>query len=386
MTENKNFKPQSFSFKKENTSTKILGKVFLLFGFLSIIFAFALNSSILTFIGLGLTLWGALLQYLEKEKFIPKNIFDASMYSLINSINKLIQNMNYDGDPVYLPPSYVKNLQHSKVYISRRKLNILPTETQIQDQEDKMFLSDPDAMLINSPGESLLNFFEKKLGKEFTELDASFLVENFPSFLTEELEIADAVKLEIKKTSDKLGQNESYYNSIEITLQGAILNGQFFEENKPFLLSPLSSAFASAFAKVTGKPIKITKSIIQDDQLMLTFLLLEPILITPSRLETMIDVIKPPQFSIKNFLSLEYIFLIIGLVLIIFVSWISWSDFNLWQKNLFESLFETRTNELINLGLGLKLIHYLLIGIGFSVSGIFSIIKKNARYKLRNSP
>ena len=62
----------------------------------------------------------------------------------------------------------------------------------------------------------------------------------------------------------------------------------------------------------------------------------------------------------------------IGLLLLIIVGVVIWTDITIWQKELTVIFFENRTNQIIGLGIGLQLIHYyissvILIAMGLSI-------------------
>jgi hypothetical protein len=76
---------------------------------ISIIYA----SSILTFIGLGLLFWGAILLYIRDQEYTRKVLLDASVLPSLTTINQLVQKLNYKGNAVYLPPKYLKDPETS---------------------------------------------------------------------------------------------------------------------------------------------------------------------------------------------------------------------------------------------------------------------------------
>src|SRR5919197_4081197 len=57
------------------------------------------SSMILTFIGLGLTLWGLLLFYISPRRSIPRKVFDVFSFSMLRSIDLIVDEL-YHGETV----------------------------------------------------------------------------------------------------------------------------------------------------------------------------------------------------------------------------------------------------------------------------------------------
>jgi len=66
------------------------------------------------------------------------------------------------------------------------------------------------------------------------------------------------------------------------------------------------------------------------------------------------------------------VLLAIGLYTLLWVGWLTWHDITTWNKSLALIFFGSRTGEAISLGIGMKAIHYFLLGvILLSLSGAF---------------
>ena len=68
-----------------------------------------------------------------------------------------------------------------------------------------------------------------------------------------------------------------------------------------------------------------------------------------------------------------------GSVILFWVGWLTWYDITTWGKSLALIFFGSRTGEVISLGIGMKLIYYLLIGSALFLSGIFTFFRKRRR-------
>lgn len=58
-------------------------------------------------------------------------------------------------------------------------------------------------------------------------------------------------------------------------------------------------------------------------------------------------------------------FVILGAATLIWVGYLAWYDITVWGKDIFLIFFGSRVGEAISLGIGMRLIAYLLIGIEF---------------------
>ena len=68
------------------------------------------------------------------------------------------------------------------------------------------------------------------------------------------------------------------------------------------------------------------------------------------------------------------IFLIVfGATIMAFVGWLTWYDMTVWVKDITSIFLGSRIGEAISLGIGLKVIHYLLAGLALLLSGTVSL-------------
>jgi len=100
-------------YKIDLTTTKVTSWTLLGVGVAALITSIIYASSILTFIGLGLLFWGAILLYIRDQEYTRKVLLDASVLPSLTTINQLVQKLNYKGNAVYLPPKYLKDPETS---------------------------------------------------------------------------------------------------------------------------------------------------------------------------------------------------------------------------------------------------------------------------------
>jgi len=155
-------------------------------------------SSMLAFVGLGLVFWGIILLYIQPEGYTKKVLLDATLSPSLTTLNQIVQELDYKGKAIYLPPKYLNDPEANKVYISKQKDEKLPTPELILKQESKLFIQNPQGILLTPPGAELTKLFEETLDTSFTKTDLQYLQQNMPKLFIEDLEIAEDLEIQIK--------------------------------------------------------------------------------------------------------------------------------------------------------------------------------------------
>ena len=78
-------------------------------------------------------------------------------------------------------------------------------------------------------------------------------------------------------------------------------------------------------------------------------------------------------YSIPNLIILGLF--VSAIFTIIWVTQITWNDIVVWNKDIETIFFGSRTGENISLGIGMQLIHYLLVGISFLAVGFILFLR-----------
>jgi hypothetical protein len=216
------------------------------------------NSSILAFIGLGLVFWGAVLFYVRPNKYVKEILFRKTTEPSLVSLDNIITKLGYKGKAVYLPPKYLKDFESSKVFISAQQDMTLPSPEEIQSEEDRVFLKNPEGMLVTPPGSELTKLFEETLGTSFARVNLQQIEQKMPKLLIEDLEIAQNVQIETLNTAIHVKIENSIYKDM-------CQKAKKFSNTCSLLGCPLCSAIASALAKATGKPVMIEKNQMSED-------------------------------------------------------------------------------------------------------------------------
>jgi len=240
-----------------------IGFILLIIGALTLIGSVAKTSAVLAFIGLGLTFWGALFLFARPVKFVRSTLLDSTAISSYTTIDRMIQDLNYKGKLIYIPPypreaylpEYLKGLKEMIVFIPAQDTLAMPT---IEEMVKKQFLlKNPKGICIAPPGYGLTNLFEKELKIEFTQIDIERLFSNLPTIVVKNLELAK--ELEINQENDfvHIRIADSAYKDLYAMEQGF--------KSIHSIGCPLTSAIACALAKTTAKPVTIVRDAVSPD-------------------------------------------------------------------------------------------------------------------------
>jgi len=226
--------------------------LFLLFcGVLSLITSIVFVSSILAFVGLGLTFWGALLLLLKQERYVKFKLLDPTAMSSLQNLGKITTELNYKGKAVYLPPKYLKDFKSGIVYISKKEEDKIPSPEEIH--EEKLFSKNPQGMSIAPPGLNLTNLYEKETGTDFVRTDLKYLQNNLPKLFIETLEIAQDLEINTEDNLINVKITDSIYENF-------CKQAQTLPNICNSIGCPLCSSIACALTRATGKSIVIEKS------------------------------------------------------------------------------------------------------------------------------
>ncbi len=66
-------------------------------------------------------------------------------------------------------------------------------------------------------------------------------------------------------------------------------------------------------------------------------------------------------------------------IILVWIGWITWYDMTTWGKDMALIFFGSRTGEAISLGIGVKVIHYFLIGLVLLLSGLLTFLRRRSK-------
>jgi hypothetical protein len=208
-------------------------------------------SSLLAIIGVSIIFWGIILLYITPSKLVSLTLFNASHEATAANIERLILELNLSESGIYLPPRNLKNNESSLVFIPKTPQTPLPTS---DEPNQKQLTNQKTGALVTPPGTALLRIFEEAQGDSFTKTELTQIQNILPRILTESMELAENVEIQIRD------------NTVEVEITGSVLNEICLQtDSQPKAHKQigclLSSAIACALAKSTGKPTIIQNEI-----------------------------------------------------------------------------------------------------------------------------
>ena len=240
-----------------------IGLLLLIFGAIALAGSILTSSTVLAFIGLGLTFWGALFFFIRPVKFVKGTLLDYTAISSYATIDRIIDDLGYKGKALYIPPypkdvylpEYLKGLKEMVVLISAEETTAMPT---IEEMAKKQFiLENPKGICITPPGFGIMSLLEKELRTDFTKVDPEKLPDTLPKLVMSNLELAGNVEIYEEE------------NLIHVKIEDSIYKDLYSPERRlksvHLLGCPLASAIACALCKATGKLVTITKDAVSPD-------------------------------------------------------------------------------------------------------------------------
>jgi len=249
--------------KSKRTPSGKVGFLLLAIGALTLIGSVASTIAVLAFIGLGLTFWGALFLFARPIKFVRSTILDSTAISSYTTIDRIVEDLNYKGKPIYIPPypkeaylpEYLKGLKEMVVYIPAEDIVAVPT---LEEMSKKQFLlQNPKGICIAPPGYGLIDLFEKELKAEFTQIDLDRLCSSLPTIIVNNLELAKELEIGPENGFIHVRIVDSAYKDLYSSEQAL--------KSIHTIGNPLISAVACALAKTTGKLVAIAKDVVSPD-------------------------------------------------------------------------------------------------------------------------
>jgi len=253
--ENENLKLELI--KSRRIPSGKIGMIFLIPGIISLAFSIYTTSSVLAFIGLGLTFWGALFFFVRPIKYVQSTLLDSTAITSYSTIDRIIKDLNYKGKSFYIPPypkdiylpEYLKGLKNMIVFISADSDASMPSIEEMA--KSRFLLENPKGISIAPPGLGLLTLFEKELKTDLTHLNLNELCDSLSNTILEHFQLAKEIEIKPEKDTIHLKIVDSTYKDLyskEENLKSIHLLG-----------CPIVSAIACAIAKATGKMVTIVK-------------------------------------------------------------------------------------------------------------------------------
>jgi len=225
-------------------------------GAVCLIISYLTSSTILTFIGLGLTLWGLLLIYVTQSSSIPRRVFDVLSFSMMKSIDAIVDELYHGDSVVHFYHANRNGLAQGYIYFTHRPNGAVQDYVQLNTQEISQ--NDSGGTSILSPSQGLLDLFEKKLNVNLATIDFPFLERTLPDILVEELKLVDYFLIEA---------NDDTF-AIRFSGEPSVHLCKLINEKSKIgyrIGCPVCSVLALALSKFTGRPIRIKQTISEGD-------------------------------------------------------------------------------------------------------------------------
>jgi len=227
----------------------LIGILLFLVGASSIISSIIYTSSILAFIGLGLTFWGALLLYITPVRYVRKDLLSSSLISSLSAMDALLNELDYQGNGIYMPPATLKEIRGGAVFVPATNSTDIPSSEELA--EGKVILKNPNGIRLVPPGLQITNLLETEMKTEFTKVDLDYLQNNLAKALIEDLETVEDFEMETNN------------NTVHIKMTRPIYADLYKQEKLQNVCQrvgcPLCSAIAIILTRTTGKPTRIQK-------------------------------------------------------------------------------------------------------------------------------
>jgi len=215
----------------------------LLIGVITLMESVVASSTVLTFIGLGLTFWGLLFMYVRPTRYARAELVDSTALSSIQVIDRMAYELGYNGKGIYVP---TKGNEPIRVFIPAQKDTMaIPHPDKIKDG---VFYTEPKGIAILPPGLELAKFFREQIGKADKPITLKQLEEQLPTLLTDRLEIMEDFEISDDGNTVRTRSTGSVYSNFcdEIRLKTRVCTA---------FGCPLCSAIACLIVDATGSPV-----------------------------------------------------------------------------------------------------------------------------------
>jgi len=231
---------------RHRSSSSLIGYSLGGVGGLSLVSAVVFTSTVLAFIGLGLTFWGALLLFIRPRHYVRSDLMDSTALSSLTTIDRMITSLGYTQKGVYIP---VDNAEKAVVFIPAQPLKKIPNLDLVGKQT---FLKDPEGIAMVPPGLALANLFERELKVKFSDWSLEKMAEQLPKLLIENLEMVQDCTIKIDGDKVNFTFVESVYSEFCNKLRSTT-------KVCSSLGCPMCSAMACVLAEVTHRPVEFDK-------------------------------------------------------------------------------------------------------------------------------
>jgi hypothetical protein len=231
-------------------------------GSISLILSYMYTSTILTFIGLGLMLWGVMTLNISRTRYVHEEAVYGISVSTIKSLDAILAALSNTGSLIFFHPRHLKGLKQGYIFLSYDGMLRIPREEELA--KEKIFYDDPKGALLVAPNQGIVDILEKKLNVNFATADLVYLQRTIPRMLVDDLRIVDDFSI----LSD---DNEKKHVRIQISGKRVADVCELLSKETKLgskLGCPICSLSALIVSKVFGKPVVIRESTVRGNTIL----------------------------------------------------------------------------------------------------------------------
>ena len=240
------------SWRRQISGEQLISLSLLIIGTLVLALSIIYYSPTSALVGLGLVFWGAILLYIRTGKLVKETLLDTTVFPSLAALGRMIMELGFVGQAVYLPPMYVTDIESSKAFIAKEKGVKVPSAEHILGKTDSIFLDKLKGIVLEPPGAEITRLMEHILETNFAKADLGYFEQKILPALVEDLEVAQNVEMDRQNKRLRIRLENSSYAEL------CDEHGHLPKTNTS-LGCPLCSAIACILAKTTGKPVLIKK-------------------------------------------------------------------------------------------------------------------------------
>jgi len=224
--------------KTRATPSRVTFVVLLILGGVAFLGAIAYTSTILAFIGLGLSFYGMLFLFIRPTKYIESKILESAL-APIETLDLLLTHLGYRGRGIYLAAGDTNGIT---LFVPEGDGDQLPMKTSVPRDENAPDLS--GGITLCPPGVALARQIEEALGVDLPTRGLAYLNDKLPKVLIEDLQIVEDLHMLVDGSRVRFRFSGSLYcdqlwNDTGIRSTGC----------------PLCSSLACVLVKATDRPV-----------------------------------------------------------------------------------------------------------------------------------
>jgi len=247
----------------------VLSVILLAIGAIALILSYLFSLAIVTFIGLGLVLFGVIAFNVLRSRYMPEEFTYTLLLSYFKSISGLLGEKLDEGKAIFFYPKSQNGLSQGFVFISSDSSLSIPTEEQIV--KSRSFCDDPKGIYLMAPSQGLVDILEEEARKDFATIDLAHMQQIVQKLLVEDLKVVDELLIE---DNDADGNfifakitGASCARLCEAVAEKTCLGNQFG--------CPICASLALIISKVTKRPVMIKETNVTRNTIKTTFQIID---------------------------------------------------------------------------------------------------------------